>query len=324
MLISANGAVNDALAESEERFRRLVEALPDALYVHSEGRIVFVNPFGMRLVGAQQPEQLVGKAILEIIHPDFRELIRRRIQHCYQTGTASPAMEVVLVALDGSLVEVESAGFAITWQGSQAIGVVVRDIRARKRAEEELGRLRTRTESVLDSVADTHILFDWDWHYLYVNRAATLAMGRPREQILDRTLWELYPDIVGSGLERQYRRAMEERIPVAFDFHYPTTNTWWENRFYPAPEGLSVFATDITERKRVEHSLQEAQAELAHVTRALVMGELVASIAHEVNQPLTAVVTNATFRKRRPRKRDAQSARVAPGNRRDCRGRNAS
>jgi PAS domain S-box-containing protein len=205
VLISANGAVNDALAESEERFRRLVEALPDALYVHSEGRIVFVNPFGMRLVGAQQPEQLVGKAILEIIHPDFRELIRRRIQHCYQTGTASPAMEVVLVALDGSLVEVESAGFAITWQGSQAIEVVVRDIRARKRAEEELGRLRTRTESVLDSVADTHILFDWDWHYLYVNRAAMLTMRRPREQILDRTLWKLYPEIVGSGLERQYR-----------------------------------------------------------------------------------------------------------------------
>ena len=295
MLISANGAVNDALAESKERVRRLVEALPDALYVHSEGRIVFVNPFGMRLVGAQQPEQLVGKAILEIIHPDFRELMRRRIQHCYQTGTASPAMEVVLVALDGSLVEVESAGFAITWQGSQAIGVVVRDIRARKRAEEELDRLRTRTESVLESVADTHILFDWDWHYLYVNRAAMLAMGRPREQILDRTLWELYPDIVGSSLERQYRRAMEERIPVAFDFHYPTTNTWWENRFYPAPEGLSVFATDITERKRVEHSLQEAQAELAHVTRALVMGELGASIAHEVNQPLTGVVTNSNF-----------------------------
>src|SRR6202030_4350776 len=107
------------------------------------------------------------------------------------------------------------------------------------------------------------------------------------------TLWELYPDIIGTELERQYRRAMEERIPVAFDFHYPTTNTWWENRFYPAPEGLSVFATDITERKRVEHSLQEAQAELAHVGRALAMGELVASIAHEVNQPLTGVVTTA-------------------------------
>ena len=286
--------VNEELAETEERFRKLVEALPDALYVHSEGRIVFVNPFGMRLLGAQQPEQLVGKGILEIVHPDYRDFIRQRIQHCYQTGTASSPMECALVALDGSLVEVESAGIPITWKGSPAIEVVARDIRERKRAEEQLRQAQTRTESVLDSMADTHILLDRDWHYLYVNRAAVLAMARPREQILGHTLWELYPDIIGTELERQYRRAMEERIPVVVDFHYPTTNTWWGNRFYPAPEGLSVFATDITERKRAEEALQESQAVLARVARIATMGELTASIAHEINQPLAAVATNAS------------------------------
>lgn len=87
---------------------------------------------------------------------------------------------------------------------------------------------------------------------------------------------------------------MDERLPVAFDFCYPTTNTWWENRFYPAPEGLSVFATDITERKRAEQALQEGQAELARVIRIATMGELTASIAHEINQPLAAVVTNGS------------------------------
>ncbi len=287
-------AVNEELAETEERFRRLVEALPDALYVHSENKIVFVNPFGMRLLGAQQPEQLVGKGILEIVHPDYRDFIRQRIQHCYQTGTASSPMECALVALDGSFVEVESAGIPITWKGSPAIEVVARDIRERKRAEEQLRQAQTRTESVLDSMADTHILLDRGWHYLYVNRAAVLAMARPREQILGHTVWELYPDIIGTELERQYRRAMKERIPVVVDFHYPATNTWWENRFYPAPEGLSVFATDITERKRAEEALQESQAALARVARIATMGELTASIAHEINQPLAAVATNAS------------------------------
>jgi C4-dicarboxylate-specific signal transduction histidine kinase len=86
---------------------------------------------------------------------------------------------------------------------------------------------------------------------------------------------------------------MEERIPVIVDFHYPATDTWWENRFYPAPEGLSVFATDITERKRAEEALQESQAALARVARIATMGELTASIAHEINQPLAAVATNA-------------------------------
>ena len=287
-------AANEELAETEERFRKLVEALPDALYVHSEGRIVFVNPFGMRLLGAQQPEQLVGKGIFEIVHPDYREVIRKRIQHCSQTGTASSPVECALIALDGSFVEVESAGIPTTWKGSPAVEVVARDIRERKRAEEQLRQAQTRTESVLDSMADTHILFDRGWHYLYVNRAAVLAMARPREQILGHTLWELYPDIIGTELERQYRRAMEERIPVVVDFHYPATNTWWENRFYPAPQGLSVFATDITERKRAEEALQESQAALARVVRIATMGELTASIAHEINQPLAAVATNAS------------------------------
>src|SRR5712692_2100234 len=375
-------AANDTLTESEERFRKLVEALPDAIFVVSEDRIVFVNPFGTKLLGAQQPEQLIGKDISEIVRPDSLASIRRRMQDCYQTGVASPPKEHALISLDGSSVEIESAAIPITWKGAPAIEAIARDIRERKRAEERLreyekavegleemivvvdreyryvlanraflnyrgmereellGRLirevlnegvfetvikekldecfqgkvvtyemkyrypklgerdlflsyfpiegpngvdraacilqdvterkraeeelrqaQTRTESVLESVAYTHILFDRGWHYLYVNRAAVRAIGRPREQILGRTLWELYPDIVGTELERQYRRAMEERLPVAFDFHYPTTNTWWENRFYPAPEGPSVFATNITERKRAEEALQRSEAE---------------------------------------------------------------
>jgi signal transduction histidine kinase len=70
---------------------------------------------------------------------------------------------------------------------------------------------------------------------------------------------------------------------------------------------------EMIERQRAEEALQEAQAELAHVTRALAMGEMVASIAHEVNQPLTGVVTNANF---------ALRGKVARGNSRDRGGRN--
>jgi PAS domain S-box-containing protein len=112
---------------------------------------------------------------------------------------------------------------------------------------------------LLNGVADTHILLDLNWRYLYVNKAAKRAIGRPRADILGHTLWELYPDIVGSELERQYNRAMTERVPVVFEFHYGTLDTWWENRFYPVPEGLSVFAFNITERKRAEERLRRSE-----------------------------------------------------------------
>lgn len=121
-----------------------------------------------------------------------------------------------------------------------------------------------RTESILASVTDTHIVFDRQWHYAYVNDAAVRAIGRARDQIIGCTLWEVFPDIAGTEIERQYRRAMEERVAVAFECHYLTLDSWWNNRFNPVPEGLAVFATDITERKRAETE----RAQLAAIVRS--------------------------------------------------------
>lgn len=135
------------------------------------------------------------------------------------------------------------------------------EITARKAAEESLREAQARTESVLASVADTHILLDRQWRYIYVNEAAIRAIGKSREQILESTLWELYPDIVGTELDYQYHRAMDERLAVVFDFHYEVLDTWWANRFYPTPEGLAIFATEITERKHAEALLHAREQE---------------------------------------------------------------
>src|SRR6266550_1247388 len=127
----------------------------------------------------------------------------------------------------------------------------------RKSVGDLLLEAKARTDSVLASVADGHLLLDRQWRYLYVNEAAVRAIGRPREQILGRTFWELYPDLLGTELDREYRRAMDEGVPVSFDFHHSTTNTWCENRCFPAAEGLAVFATDITARKQSDEKLRQ-------------------------------------------------------------------
>jgi PAS domain S-box-containing protein len=138
------------------------------------------------------------------------------------------------------------------------------DVTGRLQSEELLREAQRRTESILASVTDTHIVFDRQWHYAYVNDAAVRAISRPRDQIIGRTLWDVFPDIVGTELERQYRRAMEERVAVAFEFHYLALDSWWDNRFNPVPEGVAVFATDITERKRAEAE----RAQLAAIVRS--------------------------------------------------------
>src|ERR1700726_639123 len=159
---AVNGKLSlEALAESEQRSRTLVEALPDAILVHSEDKIVFLNPFCVRLLGAAGPEQLLGKDISEIVNPDDLPAIRNRIQDCYASGTASPPMESVLIACDGSPVEIEAVAIPICWNGAPAIEVVARDIRRRKRAEQEVRDGQKRLE--LAQKAGLRIgLWDWD------------------------------------------------------------------------------------------------------------------------------------------------------------------
>src|SRR5947207_1696543 len=95
-------------AESEHRHRQLVESLPDAVVVHTEGRIVFANPFALRLHKARTAQQLLGHQIADFIAPQYLSVILRRVQECYTTGAASPPLEFILMACDGSAVDAEA------------------------------------------------------------------------------------------------------------------------------------------------------------------------------------------------------------------------
>jgi two-component system sensor histidine kinase UhpB len=91
---------------------------------------------------------------------------------------------------------------------------------------------------------------------------------------------------------------MEERVPAAFDFHYPTLDTWWHNRLFPVPDGLAVFATDITEQRRHENALSVGADELQALSRRLVEVQeterrrLAAELHDQVGQNLTALSIN--------------------------------
>jgi C4-dicarboxylate-specific signal transduction histidine kinase len=102
--------------------------------------------------------------------------------------------------------------------------------------------------------------------------------------------WEEFPDMPN---KENVLRTLSERVVVVDELYYEPLEEWVENHMYPSIDGgLVTFQRYITERKRTEEELHKTQDELAHVTRVTTLGELTASIAHEVNQPLGAIVTN--------------------------------
>jgi C4-dicarboxylate-specific signal transduction histidine kinase len=168
------------------------------------------------------------------------------------------------------------------------------------RARDELEqRVNERTsqfsaiKTILDSVSDNFFGLDKEGRFIYFNEHAAEQMrtlGRDPDALIGRVSWEEFPDVPN---KEEVMRALSDRVVIVDEFYYAPLEEWVENRMYPSKDGgLVVFQRYITQRKRTEEELRETQAELAHVTRVSTLGELTASIAHEVNQPLGAIVTN--------------------------------
>ena len=152
-------AFAQALQASEQRYRDLVELAPDAVLVHQDGRIVYANATAVCLYGAGSFEQLRGRDMLELVHLDEREAVRARVQ-LVQDGNIDPLHAFRHVRLDGQEVSVEATAAPVDWQGKRAVQTIIRDITARKRAEEALRkandelewRVRERTAELSEAI----------------------------------------------------------------------------------------------------------------------------------------------------------------------------
>jgi len=126
-----------ALRASEERYRRLLELSFDGIGIHSDGKIEFINSTGARLLGADNPGQLIGKPIMDFVHPGYHEVVRQR-QMRIEEAQAAPLLEEIFIRLDGSHLNVEVTGIGTNYRGKPAVQIVFRDISERKRAEHAL------------------------------------------------------------------------------------------------------------------------------------------------------------------------------------------
>ena len=134
-LCCQNQHQQEALQKSETRYRNLVELSPDAIYIYQKGKFVFVNSAGLALLGAESPEDLLGKEVLDFVHPDFRERSRGRISSVIELGNTAPLIYTQLLHLDGTAIHVELTTAQFEYEGKLALYTIVRDITARKRAE---------------------------------------------------------------------------------------------------------------------------------------------------------------------------------------------
>ena len=127
-----------ALRESEERYRTLTKDSPISIIVHSEGKIVYVNPAALELIGASSEDELLGRSVMEFVHPDYHKIVRERVQKIYEQKNAGSPLEEKFIRMDGKIIDVEVTGKIINFEGKIGSQVIIQDITKRKKAEQEL------------------------------------------------------------------------------------------------------------------------------------------------------------------------------------------
>jgi PAS domain S-box-containing protein len=271
----------EALRASEARYRALVESSPDGIGIHQDGRIVFINPAGARLLGAQNPDELVGKPIEDIIHPDYREVVRERIRRSLAEGQPAPPLMEKFIRLDGSTIDVEVTAVPIMWEGRPAMQVVFRDITERKRMEEELKASEERYRDLFENANDGIYILDRAGRIVSFNRKAEEITGYTLEEVRGQS----YTLFLPPGPERKKaRRAFLKNMRGQPDkteltiirkdgreviLELSTRPIWQGGQIV----GIQGIGRDITERKELER----------------LKSDFISTVSHELRTPLTSI-----------------------------------
>lgn len=143
--ITQRKEMEEALRESEEKYRSLIEMNPDGIAIESEDKIVFVNPSALKIHGDASAQEVLGKSIWDFIHPDSKDLVKARLQQMADTGLSVPPAEQKWIKINGEIIEVEVEATPIKYGGKYAVQFVFRDITQQKKAEAEM---RAKTETL--------------------------------------------------------------------------------------------------------------------------------------------------------------------------------
>ncbi|MGB8218581.1 MAG: PAS domain S-box protein [Candidatus Methanoperedens sp.] len=296
--ITERKKAEEALRESEDRYRRLVDFSPFGIAIHSDSKIVYVNLAAMKILGSINPEELVGRPLLQIIHPDYHEIVKERVRKQYQ-GEIAPLREEKFLRLDGTSVDVEVVSIPITYKGKQAMYGIFQEITERKQAEEALLRSNEFSRNILDSMNDALCIIDaHDFKITGFNIVFLNEIGKRGEDVIGRPCYDVThhrsspcepPDDTCPLLET----VKTGKHSVVEHLHYGAGGKKMYLEISTSPitdeNGRIIqvvhVSRDITERKLAEERLKQANIGLKKADE--LKTQFLSVVSHELRSPIT-------------------------------------
>ncbi|MBU9673307.1 EAL domain-containing protein [Planococcus sp. CP5-4] len=196
------------IRESERRFRRLAEMSPEAIAIHSGGKLLYVNEACLQMFDESDADKLMGTAVLDYVHPQYHEIAKSRIASMNQ-GLSTPPVEQVWVTPKGIRHEVEVTGMGIEFEGEAAVQLSIRDITEQKKVARELEYNRQRYESLFQNNSDGIFSMDPNGKLVDTNVSFERLLGYSSDELISVPLRELIEECQLDATRVKFQLALE-------------------------------------------------------------------------------------------------------------------
>ena len=265
----------EALQESEEKYRLLVENANEAIFVIQDGMLRFFNIKNIELIGYSK-EELTSTPFINFVHPDDREAtLRRHLKRI--RGEELPGVNVFrVIDKAGNIKWAEVNAVLISWEGMPATLNFLNDITERKRAEDSLRESVEALRAFLNANPEVSFLMDAKGTVLVANESLFKRFGKSSEEIIGSCLYDLFPEDVAKQRKSHFDEVFRTGKPVHFEDVRMDRN--YETFVHPVfdKEGnvaeVAILGFDITERKKAEEGLKQAEKKYRNIFENAIEG----------------------------------------------------
>ena len=296
--ITEQKRAEEALRESEEKFRTFMETASDLMHItDKDGNLTYVNDAMAGSLGYSKDE-MIGMHLTKVLSKEeTKKHFDRKLKELITAGEID--IESVWSTKDGKEIYGQTKVVAVYDRDGNFVGGrgILRDITEQKRADEALRESEERYRTLVESAGETIVMVNKDGVYLFMNGTAAKRLGGKPEDYVGKTIWDAFPKKIADRQMAIIRKVISkgEGMNSITQTEMQGQFRWFNATIEPLRDSSGkvttamVIARDIHELKLAEEELGLYREKMAQAEQLASLGTLSATLAHELNQPLTAI-----------------------------------